>query len=171
MAERSRGLLFRKRNILGAALAAGIGLGIYLGQWGGFGFFGSGKGTGNGQGEGLSETQVNTAAPSYEALEEAKSRAADKVDEEAVPGKGPDVINVVIDEKQFLRLIGKKTTSISLEKLIDLVKQAPGDQDGVRVKIYEKDSARASAEEALKTALKKAEIPADSIFWVPGQFK
>jgi len=168
MAERSRGLLFRKRNILGAALLAGIGLGVYLGQWGGFGFFGSGKGIGTGQGDGLSQTQVNSASSSSQS---SKRSTAETLEKESETDKVTDVVSVVIEEKQFLRLDGKKTTPMTLAKLIDLVKEAPGNDDGVRLKIYEKESARASAEEALKTALEKADVPAEAIFWVPGQFK
>ena len=60
---------------------------------------------------------------------------------------------------------------IELPELIRLIEQAPGDADGLRVRVYLKSTARASAEENLKTALKEAGINEASIFWVPTPVK
>ena len=161
MAEQSRGMLFRKRNILGAALVAGIGMGVYLGKLGLPGF---GGGTWFGIGRGDGQTQVSTEPGSVQ----------QPLPEKAEPrwtGEVPDVVRVLIDEHQFL-LRGKSgDTPIELPVLIQLIRQAPGDRDGCQVRIYESLKARAKSEEDLKQALHEAKIPDNAILWVPPSMK
>jgi hypothetical protein len=175
MANSSGGKLFRKRNILGAALAAGIGLGIYLGQWnfglglGGNGFWGFG-----GPGK-IRETDDTAAGDSSKEVLKAKDDsnseivgtpvANDLPDE--LPKTVPKVVRVLIDDRQYLLRGETKNTPISLANLIDLIKKAPGDDDGFRVRVYEKSNVRMSAEENLKAALAAAEIPESAIIFVP----
>ena len=172
MAENSRGMLFRKRNVLGAALVAGIGLGIYLGKFDGFGWGGSGS---SGFGSSGDETNV-----SLESGEPSKSRleTADNVtpaaDEDPDPVADQKVVRVVIDEESFLLRSAKDGSGdvpISLPKLTRLIEKATGDADGLRVRIYEKLTARPAAEESLKKALTAAGIPDSAVFWVPTPVK
>ncbi len=163
MAANSRSSLFRKRNFLGAVLLAGVGLGVYLGKfnfgWGGGGQFGIGSGG--------SETHVTTAAGNIKPLEETKLK-------KELPTVVPDVVRLLIDDRQYyLRSEngGDQDVPIELPELIRLIEQAPGDADGLRVRVYLKSTARASAEENLKTALKEAGINEASIFWVPTPVK
>ena len=166
MAENGRGLLFRKRNVLGAALVAGIGLGVYLGQFKGFGLGGGshfGIGTSDGgPGEGAaSQTVAAVSEPVVKPLESTKS-------DEALAAS--DVIRVVIDEREFLVRSGKKGdagVAVTLPKLMELIEKAPGDADGIRVRISMKANARASAEEKLRKELEAAGIDDAAILWVP----
>lgn len=160
MAENSRGMLFRKRNVLGAALVAGIGLGIYFGQWKGFGL---GGGSSSGLGTSAGETQASLGTG--EIINETTEFTKDDVQ---IPV--PEVVRVLIDEEQFLLRQandGTKDVPITLSKLIQLIERAPGDRDGLRVRIYERLTARASAEEELKKALVAAGIQDSAVFWVP----
>ncbi len=160
MAADSRSSLFRKRNFLGAALLAGVGLGVYLGKFN----FGLGGGTQFGIGSSGDGMQVTTTGGTIKPLEV----------KEELPIPVPKVVRILIDERQYyLRSeeSGGQDTLIELPKLIQLIEKAPGDDDGLRVRVYLKSTARASAEENLKTALKEAGINEASIFWVPTPVK
>ena len=163
MAADSRSSIFRKRNFLGAVLLAGVGLGVYLGKFN----FGWGGGNQFGIGSSGNEAQVTTAGGTIKPLE------ATKVKEE-LPIPVPNVVRILIDERQYyLRSEngGDQDTPIELPKLIQLIEKAPGDDDGLRVRVYLKSTSRASAEENLKTALKDAGINEASVFWVPTPVK
>lgn len=157
-------MFFRKRHILSAALVAGIGLGVYLGQFKGFGLGGGshiGIGTSDGAVEGDAQVVAESSAPIATPLEPAK-------DEEAISAS--DVVRVVIDERKFLVRSRKKEgggVPMELPKLIELIKQAPGDADGIRVRISMTTNARASAEEGLRKELEAAGIDDSSILWLP----
>jgi hypothetical protein len=166
MAPGSRGSLFRTRNFLGAALLAGVGLGVYLGKFN----FGLGGGNQFGIGSSDSQTHVTTAAGNIKPLE-VTSEKKEKVES---PIAVPDVVRILIDERQYyLRSEngGDQDVAMELPKLIRLIEQAPGDSDGLRVRVYLKSTARASAEENLKSALKDAGINEASVFWVPTPVK
>lgn len=170
MAENSRGLLFRKRNILGAALVAGIGLGVYLGQFKGL-FFGSGSNFGIGTSDGQKQSSTESSnGSSDDSKTVATTESPDEIKSD-LPTVIPDVVKVLIDERQFLLRQPTGDTPIALSKLMQIVKQAPGDSDGFRVRIYEKASARPSAEEKLKEALVESEIPDSAVLWVPTPVK
>ena len=160
MPEKSRGGVFRKRNVLGATLIAGIALGIWLGQWKGFGL---GGGWGLGTGDGETHVSLSSNGQTVQTLDP-------KTDTNDAPLPVPKVVRVVIDEETFLLRQandGSKDVPITLPNLIKLIDQAPGDEDGLRVRIYEKLTARAEAEENLKKELLKSGIPDASVFWVP----
>lgn len=164
MSQKSRGGLFRTRNILGAALIAGIALGIYLGQWKGFGL---GGGWELGTGDGETHVSLNPSGDSIQKLHTLEPKPEKN---EALAVQVPDVVRIVIDdEKYFLRQAsdGSKDLPMTLPDLIRLIEQAPGDADGLRVRVYEKLTARAEAEENLKKELANAGVPDAAIFWVP----
>lgn len=163
MADNSRGLIFRKRNVLGAALVAGIGLGLYLGNYFGFGNGGSGF---FGFGNPNHGTSVNSDADG-----DSNKSAEIPANTEIVGGDSPkndtQFVQVVIDEHEYLLKNEAKETPIPLNDLVELVKKAPGDNHGVRLRVIEKGSARMKAEEDLKAAMKQAEIPETAVIWVP----
>ena len=162
MSEKSRGFLFRKRNVLGAALIAGIGLGIYLGK-SGFDF-----GFGNqGEGGGKSGKAITSTEPARDGLAPPASSDSSDTQRDELPTSVPNDVRVVIDDRRYLLRWNGKEALIALPQLMDLIKKAPGDSDGVRVRIYQKMSARASAEEALKKELISAAIPDTAVLWVP----
>ena len=154
MAAETRSSLFRKRNFLGAVLLAGIG--------NQFGIVSTGNGTG-------SDTQVSVAPV------DVVNKPAETVKEtDELPIAVPDVVRILIDERQYyLRSEnrGGQDLLIELPRLIDLILQAPGDDDGLRVRVYRRSTARASAEEKLKTAMAEAGVNDASIFWVPTPVK
>lgn len=160
MATQSRGLLFRKRNILGVVLIAGIWLGAYLGKWG----LGLGDGLGLGPGSHAS-IPSGTNNPSSES-ENAQPFEPEKEKSVALP-ESTKFVKVMIDDRNYLLVNGTKEEPISLPKLMELVNQAPGDEDGIRLRIYEKSTARMSAEEGLKEAIEKEKIPETAVIWVP----
>ena len=169
MAEQSRGLLFRKRNILGAALVAGIGMGVYLGKLGlpGFGggtWFGIGRGDGQAHVSGDGQTHVSTEPGSVQQPQPEKA-------EPRWTGEVPDVVRVLIDDHQFLLRSKSGDTPVELPDLIQLIRKAPGDRDGCQVRIYESLNARAKSEEDLKQALHEAKIPDNAILWLPPSMK
>ena len=161
MAESGRGMLFRKRNVLGLALVAGIGVGIYLGQFKGFGL-GGGSSSGLGTGDGNSTTSTS------DSVEKIVNVSQSNEDQE--PAEIPTVVRVLIDDRDYLlrsEKKGEKNVPISLPKLIQLIQSAPGDADGIRVRISMKTSARASAEETLKKELAAAGIDDSAVLWIP----
>lgn len=160
MVERSRGLLFRKRNILGVALIAGIGVGMYLGKPGWFGFGESGTGSKNG------EMSVSTE-PGGKQTTSPESENEPEEKDVGVPMQRPEVVDIVIDDRTILLRKTSGDTPIELAKLMKLVKQAKGNPDGFKLRVYEKPSARVSVEEDLKNALVAHSIPDSAVFWVP----
>ena len=138
-------------------------MGVYLGQFKGFGLGGSGS---FGIGSPGSETEVSTES---DGKIKVTPDSSDESDERDVPltMQRPEVIKVVIDDHEFLL---RKTTGdfpVSLPQLMKLVKSAKGDTDGFRLRIYEKSTARMSSEEDLKNALVSHGIPDSAVLWVP----
>jgi hypothetical protein len=142
MAERSSGGPFRTRNLMAVVLAAGIGLGIYLGQFKGFGPGGDGGGG------------IGTSAPKPTRT---KKEATDKF------------VRVVIDGQHYLLRENTGDKPVELPELIKLIQDVPGDEDGIRVRVYEMTTMRMKAEEDLKKAIAEAEIPETAVLWVPSE--
>lgn len=164
MSENSRSILFRKRNILGTALMLGILVGIYLGKFKGFGL---GGGSYFGLGNTGSETQVSLHSDS---TGDGRVQLADPsgADENAAPLT--DVVRVLIDDRDYFLRSPKDdsfTVKITLPNLIKRIKETTGDNDGIRVRIYERATARVLAEENLKKELTAAGINDAAVFWVP----
>ena len=163
MAEKSRGMLFRKRNVLGAALVAGIGVGLYLGKLpgignGGNGFFGFGVPADNKRTDSEGDDKSSDDAISLPAPVESTP-----ADSDAIPS---DVVRIAIDEHKYLVQSKGKEIPIALSDLVEHVKKATGDVDGIKLKIFEKETARAKAEEDLKAALAEAKIDEKQVLWL-----
>ncbi|WP_010585141.1 hypothetical protein [Schlesneria paludicola] len=159
MAYRPSGL-FRTRNILAGALIAGIFLGAYLGDKLGFGTGGAGI-----FGLGKSGDSAPADSKPGKTQDDATTENAPAVP--VLEATAPKAVRVMIDDRQYLLREGNQDTPITLPKLISLIKQAPGDDDGFRVRIYQSMNARVSAEEQLKDALTEAHISDTAVFWVP----
>ena len=166
MATDSRKTLFRKRNILGTALIAGIGMGVYLGQFKGFGL-GGGSPFGLGLSDGETQATIESPAGAIKPLD------MKPVDPEngVTPQDVSDVVRVLIDDRKF-----KLKSEISGAEIpVDLEKinrdTASIAKNGLRVRIYRTTTARASAEESLKQELTAAGIDETAIFWVPTPVK
>lgn len=79
------------------------------------------------------------------------------------------VLDVLIEERSYLiksAAQGKDAyRPAEIEEIIGLAKQATGDEDGIRIRVYRKGSARVVPESQLKAALKNAGVSAESIDW------
>lgn len=182
MTEQSKGFLFRKRNVLVATLVAGIGLGIYIGKFGiGLGGLGFNLGLApkNGNDKRVSDDRERGKADdsaaevgnenSGTAPVETTSNSNQKDSEKPITVS--NVVRIVIEDTTYYLKDEKDDTrraAISLKDLVEFVKQAPGDNDGIRIRVYENANMRMSIESDLKKALEAAGIPETAIFIVPG---
>lgn len=162
MEHNARGWLFRKRNILGATLIAGIVVGTYLPNfWNGFG---GGSIVGVGVGD------PKTGTPSQDS-EDSASKPEDKakpVESDSKPLENvPPVIKVVIDERSYFLRSAEGDRPIEVPEVIALAKAAAGDADGIRIRIYRKKTSRIKAEQDLQDSLVAAGVSDSAILWIP----
>ena len=156
MEDKSRGWLFRKRTVLGAALVAGVIVGQYLPNfWNGFG---GGSTVGVGIGDPAPGTKRTPSTDSTETPVE---------DDITLPANVPPVIKVVIDDRSYFIRSPEGDRPVEIAEVIALAKAAAGDADGVRVRVYRKGTSRSSAENALQDAFNAAKIGNDAVLWVP----
>lgn len=74
------------------------------------------------------------------------------------------VLDILIDGKEYLVLReGGAREAMPLEKIGQLAKDLPGNEDGYRVRISQKDNAVFSAEQNLKTELERQGLPPEQI--------
>lgn len=162
MAAKGRNWLLKKRTWLGAAVAAGVIIGMNFPEfWKGFG--GGGP---NLIGLGPSGTGSQTLLVSTNSQ---PARAPERTGgtKESAP-EIPETIKVVIAERSFSLRSNEGEQPVELAEVIRQVRRATGDADGIRLRIYRKSSSRPSAESALQSALAEAGIPEDAVLWVPG---
>lgn len=144
--------LFKFRNVVGVALVLGIAAGVWMGDlFKGFGTGGDGVGIGRSGTTGLSAD----AAPE-QAVDLGVSGAAHR-----------QPYRVVIKDRSYFLREGAADTPVTLEKLVELVTASPGDEDGVRVRVYQTESARVTAGVRLRDALKAADVPESAAYWSP----
>lgn len=157
--------LLSKRNILGAVLIAGIAAGIYLAD-----LFKGLPGMGGGSGlpslktpdskEGESQSKSNDALLTSTTAPESESDATSNP-------PAPDFIKVIIADKSYFLRSESGDHSAPLKQIISQAKSAPGDEDGIRVRVYRKLSSLPSAEIALRDALIAAGISDKQTDWIP----
>ena len=120
MAERSRGGIFRKRNVLGLTLIAGMVVGTYLPNiWKGFG---GGSTWGIGIGDPADGLQIET-----------KDASTDDELDATIPAAQPQpqsLIKVIIDERSFFIRSETGDRPTELTEIITLATAATGDADG-----------------------------------------
>ncbi|MCY2965386.1 MAG: hypothetical protein NT069_17430 [Planctomycetota bacterium] len=171
MAVTSRNFLLKKRTWLVTVLAAGVFIGSkFPGLWRGFGGGGEGMipfGTSGPAGEGNDSTDIDST--DTDATDRTESDPVEKTasNDENPPESEPSVVTVVISERSFLLRSPDEERSITTAKVVDLVKRAIGDADGIRLRIIRDPSSRPSAETALQTALAEGGIGEEEILWVP----
>ena len=162
MEDKSRGWLFRKRNILGAALIAGVIVGQYLPNfWNGFG---GGSITGVGVGDPKTGTHSEPTDDTADKKTDAKKPAEDDI---KIPVNVPPVIKVVIDDRSYFIRSAEGDRPVEIAEVIALAKAAAGDAAGIRVKVYRKGTSRQTTENALQDAFNEAKISDTVVFWVP----
>lgn len=83
-----------------------------------------------------------------------------------------DVVHIMVDERDFLyEAAGGAVPTyqpIALEKLVEMARIAKGNEDGVRVSISRRGSARAKAEIELRDRLLEAGLSEEAILWQDG---
>ncbi len=146
---------FRLRNLLGGALVVGVICGVWLGD------FLPGLGTGGGIGFGVGSTGVMGTPTGVD-------RAAEfNVGKEHVDKTAGKSLRVVVKDWNYFVRTGDKDTPITLEDLVERVAQLPGDADGIKLRVYRTESARATAEHRLQDALKTASVAESAIYFAP----
>ncbi len=168
MAQKEGWRLLSKRNILGAVLVAGIGVGLYLGDiWKGFGGgtsigIGVGDSTSQGTGDGTGDgTKQVTKPVNVEATEDAPPEVT-----AAAPSPVTHVLKIVIADRSYFLRSPEGDQPVELKDLVAQAKAATGDEDGIRVRVYRKLTSRPAVEIALNDALVAAGLNEDQIVWV-----
>lgn len=150
-------------RMIGLLVLAGIAIGAVLSAvLPDFGFgLGSGGGIGNPPGLKPAANAPPAESPSTGPIEGATSAT-----EEAAP---PDVVYILIDGRNYLLRHGAADEAsfqpASLDQVVQAAQAATGDDNGIRVRIAQKSSARETTERALRAKLDEAGIPGDAIRW------
>lgn len=157
----------RLRNIAAIALVAGIAVGVWLADW--FKGLGSGDGIGIGQRSvaTVSESSKGTDTNSGTVLVEAAA-SLQNADTFTPPAPVTKVVSLVISDRSFFLRTEAGDQPVTLQRILQLVGEAPGDEDGHRLKIARSASSRSSAEQELQDALIEAGIPDKDVYWKPG---
>ena len=146
----------------------------------GFGPGGSGGAgeTGEGSGDAQDLTSVDagesaSSVPSDSDRASAQSRGLsgagddDDLTSDERSALAAQVLNVLIDERQFLIQIATTPTPLfrpsPLARIAQLAARAPGDTNGIRVRILRRETARPSAENELREVLKSVGLLDDAI--------
>jgi hypothetical protein len=158
----------KKRTIATALIAGGVAVGVYVSGW--LPKLGNGE---LGLGGGAPAPQEQHAAePSPPAAAAKPQSPAESVDAPHESGAGPrefrpDVLHVLIDGRQYLVRKpadgGEEYQPATLDEVVELAQATPGDEDGIRVRINRRGSARATAEIALRDRFTAAGLPPESI--------
>lgn len=154
----------RRRLTVGGVIAAALGAVIaYLA--GGFPGLGTG---GSGLRMNSSSNQSIQRPPEEKPVSQPEETPTpDSLDRDAVLQNG--VLHVLIEGRQYAVKQAADGTaeyrSVELNQLVDLAKKAPGDEDGIRVRISRRESARATAERRLEDELIEAGLSPESIVW------
>ena len=82
--------------------------------------------------------------------------------------RAQSALHVLIDDFDYLIRIRKdgdeQWTGIDLDRLLVVAAEAPGDSNGIRVRVQKRVTARASAEQKLRDALAAQGIGSDAVF-------
>lgn len=150
-------------RMIGVLVLAGIAIGAVLSAvLPDFGFgLGSGGGIGNPPGLKPEANSPISESPSTGPIEGATATT-----EESAPA---DVVYVLIDGRNYLLRRGPEDKAsfqpASLDEVVQAAQAAIGDDNGIRVRIAQKSSARETTERALRARLDEAGIPGDAIRW------
>lgn len=143
-------------------------LGIILGQ-----FFGLTPGINTGPGEGETKKESTNDSPAILASTESdivpvliQPEPKQKISQSELPLK---VLDILIDDRSYLVKASSQPQDqyrpAAIEEIVQQAKQASGDEDGIRIRVYRKGSARVIPESLLKDELKKAGLAPHMIDW------
>ena len=144
---------FRMRYVVGGALVLGIAAGVWLGDWfKGFGPGGTGTGFGTSNTDGV-QTSVGDGVAD---IGVATDRPASAV---TLP-----TLRVVIRDRSYFLRDGDQETPIELPDLVDLVVKHPADEDGLKLRVYRANSARAKTVDDLAHAVRSASVADAAVY-------
>jgi len=146
------------RYVAGGALALGIAAGVWLGDWfKGFGPGGTGTGFGTSDFEGV-QTSVGSASRG----------PVDLGVSHTVPAtSSAEMLRVVIRDRSYFLRDGDQETEIELPALVETVAKHPADEDGVKLKVYRANSARAKTVQDLVEAVHAAGVADAAVYVSP----
>ncbi len=126
----------------------------------------SGLGISNGDGDG--EVQVSLTPDMAGALGETDNSPPSEP-QEMENIKPVSVVSVRIDGQDYEVENSKGSSAdfaaIDLDSLMQLIEAAPGDENGLRVRIARQKSSRVSAEKALEKALEEVGLNEEQVLW------
>jgi hypothetical protein len=76
-------------------------------------------------------------------------------------------LTAIIDGREIFLKNSLEESPISASQLAGLVREADGNEDGIRLRVLRRRSSRVSTETELQDALRQAEVPDAAVFWVP----
>jgi len=145
-------------------------LGIILGQ-----FFGLTPGINTGPGEGEKQPQTDSEESSQTIMASNESDVVPVLiqpeprKEKSLAELPLKTLDILIDDRSYLVKSDSQSREqyhpAELQEIIRLARQATGDEDGIRVRVYRKGSARVVPEAKLKEELKQAGLESQQIDW------
>jgi len=153
----------RKRTIVTVLLGVGVGLGWLmslilpdLGAWG------------IGLGRPALSTNQSESSSTEPPPPESESGTASNTESHANSRLEP-VVYVLIDGRDFLlRTSGGERPQYrptTVEEIVEMTQTAVGDEDGLRLRISRKATARATAEQQLRDALQQGAVNPEAVRW------
>lgn len=167
MEQKRESRLLSTRNVLGGVLIAGIAAGLYLGDL--FKGFGFGNSLGLGTGGKSSTSQATKTGTDEGAAKTVQTNTTIKPETPKKPAKthaSHQIVKVVIADRSYFVRSADGDQATDLAEVVDLVKSATGDDDGIRIRIYRKPTSRTSTEIALRDALLEAGVKEEQTVWV-----
>jgi hypothetical protein len=158
----------RKRAFAGITVVLGVAIATILN--GAFPGFGTRNGTADEEGEASrvevsTESQAPARTPAVDETPASPEPQESSASEETT-AKKPDlkVLDILVDGHDYqISLRGKGYTTFPLARVVETAKVTTGNEDGIRVRILRRDSARVVAWSRLYEALEDAGISKDAI--------
>lgn len=151
----------KTRLVFGSLIAIGLVIGSLLS------IFLPGFGIGSGESGGHTRATVSPDSTLAEVDRPATSRENESTDPESEPAK---VLDVLVDEHRYAIRISTdpeaEYQTMQLEEVIELAKQTPGNEDGIRVRVAFSKSSRPPREILLKEQLSKAGLEENAVLWL-----
>ncbi|MBI1314082.1 hypothetical protein GC176_22530 [bacterium] len=154
----------RKRAFAGITVVLAVAIATILNG----GFPGFGTRNGNAHEDGSTAKVVASTAPATppatEVPAESKPEAAPKPEEKPAPKSELKVLDILVAGHDYqISIRGKGYTTFPLNQILTVAKSTTGNEDGIRVRILRRDSARVVAWSRLYEALEEAGIGKDAI--------
>ena len=165
----------RTATVGGGLIALGILVGMFLNLFRGPGGGGDGSNmlvqSSGEESLSIEEPESETAADESTDVPVHNASQQNNIDSQpAAVAAAPQVVDVVVDDRQYhIRKTGEdgreQLVPIALQELVETVRRASGNEDGIRVRIVRRDSSRAAAEKLLHESLLDAGVAETAMQW------